>query len=137
MTRLSALLLLAACATSGPAPGTAMITVASGGFFGSSSTQIFADGTLVGRQATPGKAPITRVQHGSPAAYAKAATVLAAEGAETRRRMKDQTVQCLDYGTDQITATPPVAGFDHLAAGCPDQALSDLMSHVLATLAPT
>ena len=117
-----------------PPTDTAVITVASGSFFGSSSTQIFADGTLIGTTASDGKPPVRVVQQGGPGAYAKAAAVLAAEGAATKRAIKPHAQQCLDYGMDQVSATPPVAGFDQASSACPDAAMSALMSHVLATL---
>ncbi len=134
-TFLMAALVLSSCAAPAPLPVAGEIVVASGGFFGSSSTQIFSDGTVIVTNATPGQAPIRSITHGLPEAYVKAAAVLAAEGPATQRAIKPHAQLCMDYGTDQVTASPPVAGFDTATAACPDAALSDLMDHVLATLA--
>ncbi len=129
-------LLLSACDAVTPEPSaeTAVITVSTGSFFGSSSTQIYADGTLISTNASAGKPPVRVVQHAAPGTYAKAAAVLAAKGAATRRAIKPHAQQCLDYGLDQVTASPPVAGFDLASSACPDEAMAALMSHVLATL---
>lgn len=130
-----AVLAVASCGAPKPFPAVGEIVVASGGFSGSSSTQIFSDGTVIQSTAVPGGVPIRTVQHAMPDVYRKAASVLAAEGLATRRALKPQAEPCLDYGTDQVSATPPVAGFDRVSAACPDPALSTLMAHVLATLA--
>ena len=60
-----------------------------------------------------------------------------AEGRATQAALKPQTAPCLDYGTDQVSAAPPLAGFDHVSAACPDPAITALMGHVLASLAAT
>lgn len=130
----AAILVLFAC-TPLPAPGTPQITVASASFHGSTSTRIFADGTLIAITANPGKPPVQTVQTSTPDAYARAAAVIAAEGAATKLALKRQTDQCLDYGTDQVTASRPIAGFDQVSTACPDPAMTALMDHVLAALA--
>ena len=134
---LGLILLLSACDAPHPIkPGTPVIVVASASFSGSSSTQIFADGAVISDRTTPGRPPRHSVQHGPPEAYMRAAAVLRAEGKATLRALKPAPDQCLDYGTDQVTATPPVAGFDQASAACPDAGLIALMDHVLAALAP-
>lgn len=131
----AAALALASCTAPAPVPQTGEIVVASSGFAGSSGTQIFSDGTVIRTTATPGLAPIRAITHGLPDTYRKAAAILAAEGIAARRAIKPQAQPCLDYGTDEVAASPPVAGFDKATATCPDAALQALMSHVLATLA--
>lgn len=132
---LSGALVVSACTEPASLPSAGEILVASGGFFGSSSTQIFSDGTVITTSAEPGKAPIRSITHATPDVYRRAAAVLAAEGAATLHAIKPQKLQCLDYGIDQVSASPPIAGFDKAVSACPDAALSALMSHVLATLA--
>ena len=126
--------LLAACAAPAPVPAVGEIVVSSGSFAGTNTTQIFSDGTVIRTTASPGLAPIRSITHRVPDAYRKAAAVLLAEGPATRSTLKPHRIPCLDYGTDQVTATPPVGGFDAASATCPEAALSDLMAHVLATL---
>ncbi len=135
MRRLALALSLTACASAEPAPGTAVIEVSSGSFFGSQSTRIFADGTVISVTSKPGQASVRTLRHGTPAAYDRAAAVLAAEGAKTLRAQKPQALQCLDYGTDLVAATPPVGGFASATSACPDAAVSALMSAVLPSLA--
>ena len=112
-----------------------MITVASGSFFGSTSTQIYADGTVVLETVRPDKPGLHRVQKATPQAFVAAAAVIAAEGAKTKAAVKPEAAQCLDYGTDLVTASPAIAGFDGVSANCPDAAVTALMDHVLAALA--
>lgn len=131
---LSALALLTACAAPAPVPAVGEIVVSSGSFAGTNTTQIFSDGTVIRTAAQPGRAPIRSITHAMPDAYRNAAAVLVAEGLATQRALKPQERPCLDYGTDQVTATPPVSGFDTASAMCPDAVLSGLMSDVLATL---
>ncbi len=130
-----ATLVLTSCAAPAPLPQAGEIVVASGGSFGSSSTQIFSDGTVISTHAVSGQVPVRAIRHGLPEAYRKAAAILAAEGLASRRAIKPQVRPCLDYGTDQVSAAPPIAGFDKAVAACPDAALQALMSDVLATLA--
>ena len=121
--------------TMGLAPGVKMIEVSSASFSGSTSTRIYADGTVIGDTSAPGQKPEHNVQHVDPAAYARAAVVLGREGLKAKAAIKPQAQQCLDYGTDLVRAVPPVAGFEQATASCPDMAMSGLMTHVLAALA--
>ena len=137
---LAAMLLLAACALAQVPPAgtpviTPVITVASASFHGSTSTQIFADGTLTSINATPGNPPVKTTNTASPDAYTRAAAVIAAEAAVTKLALKPHPDQCLDYGTDQVTATPPIAGFAQIFTACPDKAMTALMDHFLDAIA--
>ena len=134
------LILLAACQTTpvidAPPEGTAMIEVANGGsMFGSSSTRIYADGTTVQDSATAGGKPLHTVQKGAPDAYNAAAAVIMAEGKRTKAAMKPHPDICMDYGSDSVRADPPIAGFDQVSSSCPDDAVTALMDHVLASIA--
>ena len=132
------LLILAACAAPPPATRVAMIEVTTASFHGSTSTQIFADGTRiddVGR--TDGGPPSHSVTQISPEAYARAAAVLARDGAKTKAALAQQAVPCMDYGTDLVRADPAVAGFDQVTTSCPDVAVSALMADVLSALTPS
>lgn len=136
---LALLFLLSACettpATDSPPPANAMIEVASGSFFGSSATQIFADGRIIQFTGAPGHAPTQVAQQGTPDAYTAAAAVIAAEGRHTKATQKIHAEQCLDYGSDSVRAVPPIGGFDGVSTGCPDAAVTALMDHVLSSLA--
>ncbi len=126
------LMTLAAC-TPAPAPDTPVITVASGNFTGFTSTQIYADGTLIAGSGTSFK-PVYTTSHTTPEVFASAAKVIEAEGAKTRARLKPQKYPCMDYGSDSVQVTPPIAGFDGVSAQCPDPAMADLMTHILHAL---
>ncbi len=61
--------------------------------------------------------------------------VLAAKGPAAKAAIKPQAEQCMDYGTDMVRATPPIAGIDYISAACPDAAMAGLMSDLLAAIA--
>ena len=139
MTRspLAVLALLAACTAPPEAPvGAARIVVASGGsMFGSTAVTIFADGTVIADNATAGGRPQHSVSKGSSAVYDAAAAVIAREGAATKAAPRTDSEFCTDYGTDQVRAEPPIGGFDAVMTACPNDAVTALMDHILATLA--
>jgi len=131
------LLALAACTPPPPASSMPMIEVATASFHGSTSTQIFADGTRIDNVGRAGGGPPSQnVTQGSPSAYTRAAAVLAREGAKTKAALKPQASPCMDYGMDLVRADPAVAGFDQVSTNCPDEAVSALMADVLSALTP-
>lgn len=131
------LLLLAACTDAAPVmpPVEAVIEVTSSGFSGGSATQIFADGRIIQTTIAPGGSSSSTITHATPASFAAASAVIAAEGRRTKAAFRPQPQQCLDYGIDLVRADPPIAGFDQVSTGCPDAVVSALMAHVLAALA--
>ena len=132
--QLGAACLLPACAATDPRSGIPVIVVAEGSFHGSSSTQIFADGVVITSIFPPGKPAVRTITQKEPEVYARAAAVIASEGIATLGAIKPHPQPCLDYGLDQVTATPTVAGFSQASSTCLDIALTVLMSHVLAAL---
>ena len=134
---IACLLLLVACSPAPDAPptSTAMIAVSSGGMLGQSGTQIFGDDRVVVTGFDYGRAT-KPTEHVIPGAYARAAAVIRAEGPGTKAQYKSPPQICMDYGTDVVQATPPIAGFDQVSAGCPDDAVLALLAHVQGAIAP-
>ncbi len=130
-------LLLAACtpATDAPPLATMMIAISSGGMLGQSGTQVFGDDRVITTSFNYGRAakPVEQV---IPGAYARAAAVIRAEGRSTKTAAKPQAQLCMDYGTAVVQAIPPIAGFDQISAGCPDDAVMALLTHVQTAIAP-
>ena len=131
------LVVLAGCTPAPDAPpeATAMIAVSSGGMLGQSGMQIFGDDRVITTSFDYGRAgkPVEQVM---PGAYARAAAVIRAEGRTAKAQYKPQLQLCMDYGTDVVQATPPIAGFDQISAACPDDAVMALLTHVQAAIAP-
>lgn len=139
MRRLAILMLLTGCASEVPLPppGTARIEMSTGGaFFGQTQTIIYADGTTVAAYDFPGEAPERHVRKASPDAYRAAAAVLAEQGLRAKAAQVPG-LACVDFGADMILADPPIAGFDMISAGCPDDpVVTALKAAVLAALVP-
>ena len=135
------LILLAACQAAPmrdtTPPAMAMIEVAAGGgFSGMTTTRIYADGTLTS-DVSGGEMPARHsVRHADPRTFTAAAAVLADHGRRSKAAMASHPHPCLDYGSDSVRATPPIAGFDQITTECPDAAVTALMDQVLAALAP-
>jgi hypothetical protein len=132
------LLLLTGCASPVPLPppDTPLIEVSFGGpVYGSQSTVIYADGTVVTATDGPLEKPKSTVRQGSPDVYRAAAAVLAERGPAAQSAQVPQS-GCEDYGTDMVVAEPSIAGFDAIYAGCPDEVVTALSAAVLATLVP-
>ena len=113
----------------------ASIQVSSGGILGQSSTTIFGDDRVVVQNFDYGKSAPPRETY-VPGAFERASAVIRAEGARTTAKVTPDALICMDYGTDLVQATPPIAGFDSVSAGCPNDAVNALLSHVLAAIAP-
>jgi hypothetical protein len=138
MRALYALLLLGACAqaVAPVAPdNSASVTVSSGGIMGWFTSTVYVDDRVLAKRFDQGKdsPETTTVVQG---AYARAVAVIAAEGAATLAHAKPGPEVCMDYGTDLVRIEPPTAAFDKVASDCPDAAVTALISHVLAAMAP-
>lgn len=135
-----ALVALAACiegnGVSLPPPGTAVITFGDGGpFNGGTETQVYANDVIVHTSYGPfDRSPDRRVRQGWPGAFGSLRATLAAEGPATARRLSRRDLACPDYGSDFVTAEPPVAGISELGTACPDPAMAALLSALRAAL---
>ncbi|MEO8243026.1 MAG: hypothetical protein ABI832_11975 [bacterium] len=119
-----------------PVDGTPVITVSSGGFFGSVSTQIFAGDVVASRVVAPGaQTAKSSVQAGRPGVFADAVALLEREGPAIKRAVKPTAEFCMDYGTDMVQAVPPVRGFDQVSVGCPDTGVTKLIDDITGVLA--
>ena len=132
---LGALVLLAACVeTATPPLDTPVIEVyGGGGFAGSSRTLIYANDTLSSEQTNPNGKTVRNSVQGHPGAYQAALAIIRAEGPHLRRAMKGKadSYDCLDYGTDLVSVTPPATGFDKVSANCPEQAMLAFQRKIL------
>jgi len=134
--RAAALVLGGCVGTAEPPAGTAYVEVYSGsGWSGYTQTRVYADDSIGTESAPPGGTPLSRtVVQGASGTYARVADLVARRGPGAGAARKDQDQMCMDYGTDAVTAVPPVGGFASVSASCPDEAVSALMTAVLSEL---
>ena len=67
--------------------------------------------------------------------FARAAAVLASRGQTVRFALRSAGAPCPDYGSDLVTATPPIAGIAALSSSCPNRALTNLISDLETAMA--
>ncbi len=135
-----AALALAACVETAevpvPSPGTPVITFGEGGpFNGGVETQVFANDVIVHTSFGPfDRSPDRRVRQGWPGAFAALRAALEEKGPTAARTLRGNEPACTDYGSDFVTADPPVAGLTSFGAGCPNPAMTALLATLRSSL---
>ena len=119
-----------------PPQRTPVIEIHTGGGFNEvNTTRIYADDTIytdvLGWQDDP--EPVLR--QGNAGSYVAAAAVISRQGPKAKAGPLRESADCLDYGVDYVKADPPIAGFDEVSSGCPDDAVTLLIDQVLAAIA--
>ena len=144
MKRLFLVMALAACVPAGEGADDPVTTGGGTISFGNSGSitgygviTVVGSDDLVSVQYRGYGAPADPAAVTIPGSFDRVVRILATEGVEVQHALAGQGDQlsCPDFGTDAVTATPAVAGFSGVSAGCPEDRVSALMSRLHAAVA--